>query len=184
MWHTELHLDGFTQDCTNSRVLAMELLQLYAKPLIYPLLTYWRWHKMANISQITFSYSFWLWPNSWEHFFPSVRLSSFHPEIYHWQTWCPCERSRSKVKVTKVMTPFSLFQTVTPVWIHWWLWNDAQNLKWHRRGALLFFTVTRQISVTWDKQLPILTRIERFLTVTPVWIHPWLLKWCTELNVV
>ena len=25
------------------------------------------------------------------------------------------------------------------VLIHWWLWNDAQSLKWHGRGALLFF---------------------------------------------
>ena len=28
--------------------------------------------------------------------------------------------------------------------------------------------------VTWDKKLPILTWIERFRTVTPVWIPPWL----------
>ena len=32
---------------------------------------------------------------------------------------------RSKVKVTEVMTPFSRFRTVTPVWIHIWWWNDA-----------------------------------------------------------
>ena len=32
---------------------------------------------------------------------------------------------RSKVKVTEVMTPFSRFRTVTPIWIHIWGWNDA-----------------------------------------------------------
>ena len=32
---------------------------------------------------------------------------------------------RSKVKVTEVMTTFSRFRTVTPVWIHIWWWNDA-----------------------------------------------------------
>ena len=81
---------------------------------------------------------------------------------------------RSKVKVKEIMTPFSCFQTITPVWIHiwWWndaqslmllrrgallffkaileftdgLWNDAQSLKQHRRGALLFFKVIHQIS--------------------------------------
>ena len=37
-------------------------------------------------------------------------------------------------------------RAVTPVWIHPWLWNDAQSLKQHRRGALLFFEVIRQIS--------------------------------------
>ena len=53
---------------------------------------------------------------------------------------------RSKVKVTEVKTQLSRFRTVTPVWIHGWLWNDAQSLKKHRRGALLFFKVIRQIS--------------------------------------
>ena len=47
----------------------------------------------------------------------TVFLSSYHSEIfsshYHWQTWCPCKRSRSKVKVTEVMIPFHRFQTVT-----------------------------------------------------------------------
>ena len=36
--------------------------------------------------------------------------------------------------------------TETPVRIRWWLWNDAQSLKQDRRGALLFFKVSRQIS--------------------------------------
>ena len=77
-------------------------------------------------------------------------LSSYHHEIfrsyYHWQKWCPCERSRSKVKVTEVMIPLSRFRTVTPVWIHIWEWNDAQSLMLLRRGALLFFNVIRLIS--------------------------------------
>ena len=53
---------------------------------------------------------------------------------------------RSKVKVTEVMTPLCRFRTVTLVWIHRWLRNDAQSLKVLRRGALLFFKVIRQIS--------------------------------------
>ena len=32
------------------------------------------------------------------------------------------------------------------VWIHQWLWNDAQSLKSHWRGALLFFKVIRPIA--------------------------------------
>ena len=43
------------------------------------------------------------------HTFLTMFRSSYHPEIfrsyYHWQTWCPCKRS--KVKVTEVMTPFN-----------------------------------------------------------------------------
>ena len=53
---------------------------------------------------------------------------------------------RSKVKVTEVMTLFSRFRTVTPVWIHILRWNDAYSLMLLRRGALMFFKVIRQIS--------------------------------------
>ena len=53
---------------------------------------------------------------------------------------------RSKVKVTEVNTQLSRFRTLTPVWIHIWQWNHAHSWKQHRRGALLFFQVIRQIS--------------------------------------
>ena len=66
------------------------------------------------------------------------------------------------------------FRAVTQVWIQWWLRNNAQSLMWCRRGALLFFKVIHQISRSLETQKsPILTRIERFRTVTPVWIHRW-----------
>ena len=35
---------------------------------------------------------------------------------------------------------------VFPARIHWWEWNDATNLIWYKRGALLFFEVIHQIS--------------------------------------
>ena len=96
--------------------------------------------------------------------------------------------SRSYVtKKSPLLTQIGHFLTVTPFWIHWWLWNEAQNLKQHGRGVLLFFKVICQISrsivfqgdlsnfkVTRDKKLSILTRIGRFWTVTPVWFHWWL----------
>ena len=53
---------------------------------------------------------------------------------------------RSKVKVTEVNSQRSRFRTLTPVWIHIWQWNHAHSWKQHRRGALLFFKVIRQIS--------------------------------------
>ena len=82
---------------------------------------------------------------------------------------------RSKVKVTEVKTQFSRFRTITPVWIIIWRWNDSQSLVWHRRGALLFFNVIRQISRSHEtKKSPIVTQIWSFRTVTPVWIHQWL----------
>ena len=53
---------------------------------------------------------------------------------------------RSKVKVTEVNTQLSRFRTLAPVWIDIWQWNLAHSWKQHRRGALLFFKVIRQIS--------------------------------------
>ena len=44
-----------------------------------------------------------------------------------------------------ILTPIERFRTVTPVWIHRQLQNDAQSLKGHRRGALLFFELICQI---------------------------------------
>ena len=44
-----------------------------------------------------------------------------------------------------ILTRVQRFGTVTPVWIHRWIWNDAQSLT-YRRGTLLFFKVIHQIS--------------------------------------
>ena len=76
-------------------------------------------------------------------------------------------------------------RTVTPVWIHHWLWNDAQSLKQHRRGALLFFKVMRQFSRS--------RRTKKIANFYPTWAFPGCnssltspmdLKWCTKLDVV
>ena len=44
------------------------------------------------------------------------------------------------------LTQIVRFRTVSPVWIHQWLRNDAQSLKYHRTGALLFFKVIHQFA--------------------------------------
>ena len=90
--------------------------------------------------------------------------------------------SRSSVKFqgdtakkSSILTQIGRLRTVTPIRIHWWLWNEAHSLKKHRRGALLFFQGhPSNFKVTQDKKSPILTRIERFRTVTEVWIYRWL----------
>ena len=74
-------------------------------------------------------------------------------------------------KKSPSFTKTGRFRTVTPVWIHICLWNNSQNLQWHKRGALLFFKVIRQIS---RKKSQILIRTENLRTVTPVWIRRWL----------
>ena len=60
--------------------------------------------------------------------------------------------SRSSVKFQGHMrqkiadfNPNWAFRTVTQVWIHPWLWSDAQSLMYYRRGALFFFKAIHQI---------------------------------------
>ena len=70
---------------------------------------------------------------------------------HYWQHILVLQGHLSNFKVARLyklsnLTQIGRFRTVTPVWIHWWLWNDAQSLKQHRRGALLFFKGICQIS--------------------------------------
>ena len=52
---------------------------------------------------------------------------------------------------------------MTPVWIHRWLWNDAQSLTYYISGTLLFFEIIHQISrphgLKNDDLNPILSKI-------------------------
>ena len=48
-------------------------------------------------------------------------------------------------KILLISTRIERFRTVTPVWIPWWIWNDAQSWTWYRINALLFFEVINQI---------------------------------------
>ena len=66
---------------------------------------------------------------------------------------CPIvfEGHPSSFKVTRLykssnLTQIGCFWTVTPGWIHQWVRNAAQSLKYHRRDALLFVKVIHLIS--------------------------------------
>ena len=47
-------------------------------------------------------------------------------------------------------------------------WGNIKEVPYVFQGNPLNFKVTR------DKKLPILTQIERFRTVTQIWIHQWI----------
>ena len=49
-------------------------------------------------------------------------------------------------KKSPILTQILVFLDCNSVWIHRWLWNDAQSLMWYRKGAPLFFKVIHQIS--------------------------------------
>ena len=114
------------------------------------------------------------------HTFFTMFPSSYHHEIfrsyYHWQHWCPCKSSRSKVKVTEVKPQLSRFRIITPVWIHIWQWNDANSFIffYQKRCPIVCQGHPSNFKVTRDKKSPILTRIACFRTVTPIWIRWWL----------
>ena len=60
----------------------------------------------------------------------------------------------SNFKVTQdtqppILTRIERFRTVTQIWIHRWIWNDAQRLMQYRRGALLFYEVIYLISMSY-----------------------------------
>ena len=57
----------------------------------------------------------------------------------------------SDKKKSPILNRIEYFETLTPVWIHQWIWNDAQSLTYYRRGALLFCEVIHQIS--WPHRL-------------------------------
>ena len=113
----------------------------------------------------------------------SIIVSSIFGSYYQWQKWRPCKRSRSKVKVTEVNTQLSRFQTVTPVWIHIWWWNDAQSLMLLRRGALLFFKVIHQISRSEGSKNRRIWPKLAFPDCNSSLNSPMATKWCTKLEV-
>ena len=121
------------------------------------------------------------------HTFLTMLPSSYHHEIfrsnYHSQKWCPCKRSRSKVKVTEVNTQLSRFRTLTPVWIHIGRWNHAHSWWQHRRGALLFFKVIRQISTSHGSKNRRIDPDWAFPDCNSSLNSPMATKWCTKLEV-
>ena len=76
-------------------------------------------------------------------------------------------------KKSSILTYIGRFQAVTPVWIHQWLWNDAQSLKQHRRDALLFFKVIRQFSRSHGTNNANFDPNWAFPDFTLVWIYQW-----------
>ena len=99
------------------------------------------WQLRSNSRKMSACHTFFtMFPSSYHHEFSEV-ITIDRSDVH-----AKGQGQKSKVRVRKVKTLFSRFRTVSPVWIHIWRWNDAQSLMWHRRGALLFFEVTRQIS--------------------------------------
>ena len=104
----------------------------------------------------------------------------------------PCCFWRSSVKFeghtakkkTSILTQIGRFWTVTPILIHWLLWNDAQSLKQRRRGALLLFKVIHQISRSHGTKNADFDPNWAFPDCNFNFNSPMDLKWCTKLDLV
>ena len=80
------------------------------------------------------------------HHVPIIVSSWNFQELLPWSKVMSMHKVRGQRSRSQVNTQLSPFRTLTPVWIHIWQWNHAHSWKQHRRGALLFFKVIRQIS--------------------------------------
>ena len=93
----------------------------------------------------------------------------------------------SNLKVTRdkklpILTRTERFRTVTPVLLYQWLWHDAQSLKQHRRDALLFFKVIRQISRSNGTKNADFGPNWAFPDCNTSLVPPIAMKWCTKLE--
>ena len=77
--------------------------------------------------------------------------------------------SRSYVKLqghtakkSSNLTQIGRFRAVTPVWIHWWIWNNTQSLMLYGRRALLFVGVIHQISRSHGRKID---------DLNPIWVR-------------
>ena len=68
----------------------------------------------------------------------------------------------TRLKISSNFTQIGRFRTVTPVWIHWWIWNDTQSLMLYRRRALLFFRLIHQISRSHRRKIG---------DLNPIWVR-------------
>ena len=88
----------------------------------------------------------------------------------------PCLRSSAKFlghtgqKNADFLNRIEHFRTVTPVWIHAWLCNNAQSLPWYRRGAILFSKVYRRGAILFSKVIHQISRSHGTKS-SPIWIE-------------
>ena len=86
---------------------------------------------------------------------------------------------RSKVRITKVKTQFSRLQSVTPIWIYIWWWNEAQSLLF-MRGTLLCL----RPSVKFEAHMAKNRLFWAFPDCNSSLNSPMVTEWCTKLDAI
>ena len=112
----------------------------------------------------------------------------YHHEIfrsYHlWLKWFPCKMSRSEVKCQGHMDhdPTWSFPDRNASLNSRMAAKFYTNLNQHRRGVLLFCLSSDKFQGHAGQKTQVMIQIERFWTLTSVWIHRWLRNDAQSLN--
>ena len=117
------------------------------------------------------------------YIFFTMFLSWYQHKIFtscdHWQKWCPCKRSRSEVK-SQGHRGQKKFCPDLDFWDCKYSLNSQMTMKPCTKLAvaksfpIVFLGNPSNFEVTKAEKSIILTQIECFRTVTPVWFYPWL----------
>ena len=87
--------------------------------------------------------------------------------IYKSDVHAKVRRSRSQ-QSKQTLPQLGCFQTVSPVWIRRWLWNDAHSLKSIEEVPYCFSRSSVRFQGHTHKKMPILTRIRRFRIIDKI----------------
>ena len=72
----------------------------------------------------------------------------------------------TRLKKSLILTQIGRLRTVTPIWIHWWIWNDAQSLMKYRRGALFFFLGGGGSPIKFQRHM-----VWKIEDLNPIWVR-------------
>ena len=123
------HVQSFQWHRRGARLFFAVILQISRSQ---GLKNHWFWPKLSVYGlqlQIEFTHGYKTMYKAW----------SGTKEVPHCFSRSPVEIQGDIGQKLTILTKIGCFQTLTPVWTHKWLWNDAQGLKWHRRGPLFVF---------------------------------------------
>ena len=96
-----------------------------------------------------------------------------------------CQISRShRTKKSPILIRIERFRTVSPAWIHWWLWNNAQSLKQQKEVSYSFSRSSVKSQGHTGQKIADFDPNWVFPDCNSSLIAPMDLKWCTKLDVL
>ena len=163
---------------------------------VSPLLTQWIYCSLAlshryitllrsHGTKIADSAPNWAFRYSYSSFNSQMVMKWFTKVVPYCSQCYPLNYAVTPDRKLQILIRIDRFRTVTPVWIHRRIWNDAESLMQYRRGALLFCKVIRQISRSHGtEKIADFAPNWAFMDCIPNLNSQMAFKWCTTLDVV